>query len=106
MEQQFWDYNTKRFFYCLKDERAYLKGTRDNLLVGKDTTYWVYQVLRCNNDFRRGTLRENCEITEDDDCFDDDLDAEGDPLDAKCASEPAITNWLADKVLYTKVMNP
>ena len=76
------------------------------MLVGKDTSYWIYQVIKCNNDFRRGNLKENCEITEDNDCFDDDLDNDGNPLDTKCASENDITNWLADKVMYTKVMNP
>ena len=42
MEKSFWDYNKKKHLYCLQDPDAYLLGTRDNTLIKKDTTYWIY----------------------------------------------------------------
>ena len=106
MEKKFWDENTSNFFYCLKDEKAYLKGTRDNLLTDHDTTYWIYQVLRCNNEFRARTKKENCEPNNQDDCYDYHVNDDGTYVDPECASESAITEWLEDKVLITKMMNP
>ena len=80
-------------------------GVRDNLLYGRDTVFWIYQILRCNNEFRARTMRDECEPTDEDDCYDYDKNDDGSLVDEECAPEEEITEWLQDKVLYSKMMN-
>jgi len=57
-----------------------------------DTTYWIFQVLKCRNKFRARTLRpESCLPSENDDCYDYHTNEDGSFVDPKCADEDAIT---------------
>ena len=67
------------------------------MLIGKDTTYWVYQVLRCNNEFRKRVPRDdpNCILTAEDDCYDYSKNQDGTFIDPECAPEEEISEWLS-----------
>ena len=61
-------------------------GTRDNRLDKEATTYWIFEALRCHDDYR-------------------EKDANGNFIDEECADDKQIDDWLHNKSLLTRVMN-
>ena len=62
-------------------------------------------MLRCNNDFRKRTLKNNCTPDATNDCYEYHQNVDGSYVDAECAEDDQINHWLQDKVMFTKVMN-
>jgi hypothetical protein len=56
MEKEFMQRYKDNIFYCLQDPDAYIQGTRDNILVHIETTWWEYEFNRCDNSLRARSL--------------------------------------------------
>jgi hypothetical protein len=107
MEHEFWRINKGAKFYCLQDPDAFLLGTRDNIILHKETTFWVYEVLRCDNSLRARTLKDpTCVETETNKCeYNYDKDENGDFIDPPCADDKDIDKWLKNISITSKLMN-
>ena len=76
---------------------AYLMGTRDNRIEKKATTYWIFEVSRCDDSLRSRKKKDpNCDEENGDECeMVLEEDENGVPLDPECHPDPVkITEWL------------
>lgn len=55
-EQEFYDYFIEKKgqkYYCLEDEAAYLQATRDTIISKKETSYIIFEVIKCNSETKK-----------------------------------------------------
>lgn len=91
------------------NDEAYIQGTRDNIMNHKDTTFWIYEFLRCDEKFRRKELVDpSCVEKDGNTCeYRYKLDKNGEILDPECESDPdEIDKWLHHKTVSSRLLNP
>ena len=72
-----------------------------------DTTYWIYEVVRCHNSFRSRELKDkSCLETENNKCeWIYHTREDGKYVDPECASEDQIDKWIKGKTILSRVMD-
>ena len=48
-EKQFYTSYIDKHFYCATDPDIYLRGTRDTQVMGLETTYLIWEVMKCTD---------------------------------------------------------
>ena len=98
-EKQFFNNLVKdNFVYCVHDNNAFLKGTRNDQILEHNYAMFIYEIERCHENLRnKDKLNPLCK---------DEEGAETcDRVDPPCAKESQIDKWLSHKKAMYRVIN-